>query len=455
MPTLRPISNAQEIDTIVALATPPGRGGIGVIRISGPVALAIGQALSGQQPKPRLANLVSFRDAQGQLLDQGLLLYFPGPASFTGEDVIELQGHGGPVVMDLLLQACLALGARLARPGEFSERAFLNDKLDLAQAEAIADLIDSASRAAALGAARSLSGEFSAHIDALAQALLELRIYVEAAIDFPEEEVDFLAEGQVVQRVEALLAQLAEIQQSAQQGALLTEGIRLALAGRPNVGKSSLLNRLAGYDRAIVTDIPGTTRDSLSEQLTLEGIPITLVDTAGLRATADLVEQAGIARAHVQITQADQVLLLTDSDDPAQWQALIAEQRLPTAKLSIVRNKIDLGASSAPTSWQGLAVLPISALSGAGIPALIAHIKQLAGFRPSEGNFSARRRHLDALARAERALHNGLAQLQERGAGELLAEDLRLAHEALGEIVGVVTPDALLGEIFGSFCIGK
>jgi tRNA modification GTPase len=426
-----------------------------VVRVSGPAALAICRNLTGRKPRPRTATLADFRDQSGTLLDQGLVLYFPGPASFTGEDVVEFQGHGGPVVMDLLLSAVLAKGARLARPGEFSERAFHNDKLDLAQAEAVADLIDSASRAAALGAARSLSGAFSTEIERIAAAMLELRIYIEAAIDFPEEEVDFLAEGQVDARVRSLLEQLDAVQRNAQQGALLNEGIRLALAGRPNVGKSSLLNRLAGYDRAIVTDIAGTTRDSLAEQLTLDGIPVTLVDTAGLRETQDRVEREGIERARLQIAQADQVLLLVDQDEPDDWAALIAEQALPQDRLTLVRNKIDLGGDTAPAEWQGLPILPISALTGDGIANLIAHIKHLAGYRPTEGNFSARRRHLSALAQAQACVEHGLAQLQALGAGELLAEDLRQAHDALGEITGRVTADALLGEIFSSFCIGK
>ncbi len=426
-----------------------------MVRVSGSDALSICQAVTGRRPRPRYATLAEFRDAQGDLLDQGLVLYFAGPASFTGEDVVEFQGHGGPVVMDLLLSAVLAQGARLARPGEFSERAFHNDKLDLAQAEAVADLIDSASRAAALGAARSLSGAFSDEIHRIAQAMLELRIYIEAAIDFPEEEVDFLAEGQVEQRVRDLLDQLAAVQRNAQQGALLNEGIRLALAGRPNVGKSSLLNRLTGYDRAIVTDIAGTTRDSLAEQLTLDGIPITLVDTAGLRLTEDRVEIEGIERARLQIAQADQVLLLVDQDDPNDWAALIEEQQLPRDRLTLVRNTIDLGGEVETAAWDGLPVLPISALTGTGIPALIDHIKVLAGYRPAEGNFSARRRHLTALGQAQTHVEHGLTQLLTLGAGELLAEDLRQAHDALGEITGRVSADALLGEIFSSFCIGK
>ncbi len=444
-------------DTIAAPATPPGRGGIGVIRVSGPAARPVLHAVTGlTNPRPRHAHLVSFADDSGQLVDQGIALFVPAPHSFTGEDVIELHGHGGPVVIDLLLAAVIAAGARMALPGEFSERAFLNDKMDLTQAEAVADLIDSASAAAARNAARSLQGAFSARIDELAGLILELRIYVEAAIDFPEEEVDFLSEGHVQARTRTLLEAVEATIADARQGVLLTEGLHLALAGPPNVGKSSLLNRLAGYDRAIVTPVPGTTRDTLQEQITLDGIPIKLVDTAGLRVSDDVIEQEGIRRALAAFSAADRLLLLTEATDPDAWRKMIDGQQLPAGRVTVVQNKIDLsGDEPGCTTVDGFDVVRLSALTGAGIEDLIAHLKELAGYRNAEGLFSARRRHLVALEAARGSLHRGLAQLDESGAGELLAEDLRAAHDALGEIVGRVSADGLLGEIFSSFCIGK
>ena len=434
------------VDTIAAIATPPGRGGIGIVRISGPRAHTILKQIIDADVVPRVATVRTFHDADRELIDRGLVLLFEAPHSFTGEDVVELQGHGGPVVMDLLLAAVIAAGARLARPGEFSERAFLNGQIDLAQAEAVADLIDSASRAAARSAARSLSGEFSNRIDALAQSTTELRAYVEAAIDFPEDEVDFLSEGAVGEKLRKLIADLDALVGTARQGVLLTEGIRLVLAGAPNVGKSSLLNRLAGYERAIVTAIPGTTRDTLSEQINLDGIPVRLIDTAGLRASTDPIEVEGIRRTRAEVEAADRILWVADATDPA---TRLVPPDLPSDRLTVVINKTDLR----PTEPND--AVAVSALTGEGIAQLKAHIKGLAGFRGEEGLFSARRRHLEALAKARTHLDHGLTALDEGGAGELVAEDLRLAHDALGEIVGRVSADALLGVIFGRFCIGK
>jgi tRNA modification GTPase len=447
---------ALERDTIAAVATAPGRGGVGIVRISGRRSRAIGEAIAGALPPTRRAALRRFRDAQGADVDQGIVLFFAGPSSFTGEDIVELHGHGGPVVLDLLLDAALAAGARMARPGEFSERAFLNGRIDLAQAEAVADLIDSGSRAAARSAMRSLAGEFSNAVERLAREMLEIRLYVEAAIDFPEEEVDFLAESNVRARVARIQEALAEVRAKAGQGALLNEGMSVVIAGRPNAGKSSLLNRFAGYDRAIVTPIPGTTRDVLSERVVIDGLPLRIVDTAGLRPTADPVEQEGVRRARVELDQADRVLLVCDAaaaEDPLE---IARAERLPTERLTIVLNKIDLtGAAPGAEASSTIPRIRISALSGAGMPDLVKHLKAAAGWRDDEGAFSARRRHLDALQRAQSLLEHGLSEFDASGAGELLAEDLRLAHDALGEIVGRVTSDDLLGHIFASFCIGK
>ncbi len=448
-------------DTIAALATPPGRGGVGIIRVSGPLSAPLAEAILGHCPRPRYAYYGPFRGATSQL-DEGIALYFPGPHSFTGEDVLELQGHGGPVIMDLLLERCVQLGARLARPGEFSERAFLNDKLDLAQAEAIADLIDASSRAAAENALRSLQGEFSTRVTALVQRLIELRIYVEAAIDFPEEEIDFLADGKVAEMLKGVSDELAMVRSAAGQGALMREGMSVVIAGRPNAGKSSLLNALTEQDTAIVTDIAGTTRDVLREHIHIDGMPLHIIDTAGLRDTPDAVEQIGVARAWAEIEKADRVLLLVDAatteatDPMAIWPEFVA--RLPDpSRLTLIRNKIDtsreppeLDLSTTPP------VIRLSAKTGQGVDNLKSHLKAVMGYSATtEGRFSARRRHLDALDRAREALENGEAQLHGHGAGELLAEDLRGAQQALGEITGEFSADDLLGEIFGSFCIGK
>ncbi|HEY8567663.1 tRNA uridine-5-carboxymethylaminomethyl(34) synthesis GTPase MnmE [Microbulbifer sp.] len=449
-------------DTIAAVATPPGRGGIGVIRLSGPKAREIGEQLAGKIFKPRFAHYCDFTH-DDQLLDQGLALFFPGPNSFTGEDVVELQGHGGPVILDTLLSALLEMGARQARPGEFSERAFLNDKLDLAQAEAIADLIDAGSAQAAQNALRSLQGVFSEKIEELSENLTSLRIYVEASIDFPEEEIDFLADGKVAADIRALLERLDLVEAQARQGTIMREGMQVAIAGRPNAGKSSLLNALAGRDTAIVTDIAGTTRDVLREHIHIDGMPLHIADTAGLRESPDQVEQIGMQRAWEEIHKADRVLLVVDaaelhSLDPESAWPEFTRQLPDPEKLTLVANKIDLTEYSPGllAHSDGIPVVAISAMTGAGVEALRQHLKQCMGYQASnEGNFSARRRHLDALARARAFIVQGEAQLHSSGAGELLAEDLRQAQQALGEITGAMTADELLGKIFGSFCIGK
>lgn len=449
-------------DTISALATPPGRGGVGIIRISGRKTAEIAHAMLGFEPSPRRAHYGPFLGDDGQVLDEGIALWFPGPHSFTGEDVLELQGHGGPVIMDWLLERTVQLGARLARPGEFSERAFLNDKLDLAQAEAIADLIEASSRAAAENALHSLQGEFSVRVQALVQQLIELRIFVEAAIDFPEEEIDFLGDGRVVEMLAAVRTSLSEVRASAAQGALMREGMSVVIAGRPNAGKSSLLNALTERETAIVTDIAGTTRDVLREHIHLDGMPLHIIDTAGLRDTPDAVEKIGVQRAWAEIEKADRVLLMVDSrestelDPMAIWPEFV--ERLPDpSKLTLVRNKIDeSGETSTPDLDATPPVIRLSATTGAGVDYLKTHLKAVMGYQAtSEGRFSARRRHLDALDRADQALSHGADQLAGASAGELLAEDLRAAQDALGEITGEFTADELLGEIFGSFCIGK
>lgn len=444
-------------DTIVAIATPPGRGGVGIVRLSGPHSTIIAKSICGRVPQPRLATLANFRDAEKEVLDRGLALYFPAPYSFTGEDVLELQGHGGAVVLDLLVQRCLQLGARLARPGEFSERAFVNDKLDLAQAEAVADLIDAGSTQAARAALRSLQGEFSAQIHALTEALIRLRMHVEAAIDFPEEEIDFLADGKILQQLAAIEMAFDVLQRHAQQGALMRDGMTIVLAGQPNVGKSSLLNRLAGYEAAIVTEIAGTTRDVLRERFSLDGLPLHVIDTAGLRDSTDPVEREGVRRARAEIAKADRVLLIVDDRDgvTAADQAIL--DSLPDRPAVILlRNKCDLsGQAPAVLNGDDLSSVRLSALSGAGIDLLREYLKQCMGYAPAEGDFSARRRHLDAFDRAGAALARGREQLVTQRAAELLADELRQAQQALGEITGDFSSDELLGRIFASFCIGK
>jgi tRNA modification GTPase len=450
-------------DTIAAVATAPGRGGVGIVRVSGMQARNLAVALFGREPKPRHAHYGAFLAGNRQVIDEGVLLFFPGPNSFTGEDVLELQGHGGPVILDLLLRRCLELGARQARPGEFSERAFLNDKLDLAQAEAIADLIEASSEQAARNALRSLQGEFSKRVHGLTESLIQLRIHVEAAIDFPEEEIDFLADGHVLRQLDSVQEHLQQVVREASQGALLRDGMNVVIAGRPNAGKSSLLNALAGRETAIVSDIAGTTRDVLREHIHIDGMPLHVIDTAGLRATDDQVEKIGVERAVKAINEADRVLLVVDASTPAAsdpfalWPEFF-EVRPASAKVTLIRNKADLSGEPGGLSVaeDGHVSIALSARSGEGLELLREHLKACMGYQQhAEGSFSARRRHLEALRQASAHLEHGRAQLTLAGAGELLAEDLRQAQHALGEITGAFSSDDLLGRIFSSFCIGK
>ncbi len=439
-------------ETIVALATPTGKGGIGVIRVSGPRVPQIAHTLLGCLPSPRYATFKRFTDSSGELIDHGIALYFPAPHSFTGEEVLELQGHGGLVVMDLLLKSIIQLGARLARPGEFSERAFLNGKIDLAQAEAIADLIESASVQAARCALRSLEGEFSSEIHQLVQQLIELRSYIEASIDFIDEEIDQIADGQVIEKIITLIKKIANLLDKAHQGYLLKEGMRIVLVGEPNVGKSSLLNSLAGRETAIVTPVPGTTRDVVRDQIQIEGMPLHITDTAGLRETLDPVEQEGIRRTKLALQEADLVILLLDdrSPDDSVQAHLLAQMPIPPL---IIRNKIDL--SGHPVGLSESGVLYLSAKTGAGIEVLKNYLKEKMGLHSNpESNFMARRRHLEALQRAQSALKMSLTHAQFSHY-ELLAEELRQAQQALGEITGEFSADDLLGQIFTTFCIGK
>ena len=439
-------------DTIAAIATPPGRGGIGVIRISGPFAPEIGRQLADTLPSPRHAAFSEFKDEQGQPLDSGIILYFPSPHSFTGEDVVELHGHGGPVVLDLLLRQCLYHGARQARPGEFTERAFHNGKLDLAQAEAVADLIDSCSEQAARSAHRSLQGVFSESIQNVAEKLIALRTYVEAAIDFPEEEIDFLSEGRVVHELDEIISNMAALLASAKQGCLLREGLHVVLAGRPNAGKSSLLNILARQDRAIVSPSPGTTRDTIDVQIQIDGMPVNLVDTAGLRAVEDEVESEGVRRTQEALENADHVLfIIDDCFSPT------LEQGLAAVPYTWVFNKIDLtGRAAGRFQYENRDALAISAKTGAGLDELRTHLKKVAGYQEVDGStFIARSRHLEAINKALQHVITGRRQLTEFNAGELLAEELRLAQRDLGEVTGEFTSEQLLDRIFSSFCIGK
>ncbi|MFY0663584.1 MAG: tRNA uridine-5-carboxymethylaminomethyl(34) synthesis GTPase MnmE [Natronospirillum sp.] len=448
-------------DTICAIATPPGRGGVGIIRVSGPLATTIASAVVQRPLTPRYAHYGPFYDASGAVLDEGIALFFPNPHSFTGEDVLELQGHGGPVILDLLLQAVVQAGARLARPGEFSERAFLNDKLDLAQAEAIADLIEASSVQAARSAVRSLQGDFSREVSRLVEDCIQLRIYVEAAIDFPEEEIDFLSDGHVATQLSELRTSLKETQASAQRGTLLQEGMTVVIAGRPNAGKSSLLNALSGSDSAIVTDIAGTTRDILRESIQIDGLPLHIIDTAGLRDTDDQVEKIGIERAWMQIDKADLVLLMIDSRAESNAEALADQAELlqrirQQVPVLLVRNKCDLSGETPGLTKGDQDVITLSAREHQGIDTLRTYLKQTMGYEHTiEGGFIARRRHLDALNRAAQALDAADAQLHGAAAGELVAEDLRVAQYALNEITGEFSSDDLLGRIFSSFCIGK
>lgn len=461
-PDILPASSL-DTDTIAAVATASGVGGIGVVRVSGPLALPIGRQVTGRDLIPRQATLAEFCDAGGEVVDSGIALAFRAPASFTGEDVVELQGHGGPVVLHLVLEAVLARGARRARPGEFTERAFHNGKLDLAQAEAVADLITSASAAAARGAMRSLQGAFSRAVDALDRAVLELRIHVEAAMDFPEEDEEFLSEGQVPGRLHQVDAGFSALLGQARQGVLLRDGITVALAGAPNVGKSSLLNRLAGQERAIVTEVPGTTRDLIHADLTIDGMPLQVVDTAGLRDTVDPVEREGVRRAREQAVGADLVLVVEDDRESSHAGAGAAAELLAAgvepARLIRVRNKADLSGRQPgvvdDSRVPGVGTVRVSALTGAGLEDLVGQIKGKVGFAGEGSTFTARRRHIDALQAGQAALGRSRDLLAAGAPAELVAEELRAVHQALGSIVGQVSADELLGEIFSSFCIGK
>ena len=453
----------EHTDTIVAQATPPGRGGVGIIRVSGPKAKEVALAVAGRELKPRYAEYLPFKNEDGTALDQGIALFFKGPNSFTGEDVLELQGHGGPVLMDMMIRRILEIdGIRAARPGEFSERAFMNDKLDLAQAEAIADLIDASSEEAAKSAFKSLQGAFSTRVNELVEALIHLRIYVEAAIDFPEEEIDFLSDGKVAGDLNGIIERLDAVRREANQGAIMREGMKVVIAGRPNAGKSSLLNALSGKDSAIVTDIAGTTRDVLREHIHIDGMPLHIIDTAGLREASDEVERIGIERAWEEIQQADRVLFMvdsttTDATDPAEiWPEFI--ERLPESLgITVIRNKVELtGESTGICHVNNPTLIRLSARTGDGVEPLREHLKECMGFAgTTEGGFMARRRHLDALERAASHLETGKEQLEGFMAGEILAEELRLSQQHLSEITGEFTSDDLLGRIFTSFCIGK
>ena len=446
--------------TIAAIATPPGRGGVGVIRLSGPKSYEIAHALTQKDlPKARFAGFRQFYDASGEVMDEGLAICFPNPNSFTGEDVVELQGHGGPVIQNALLGRLLELGAIAAKAGEFSMRAFENGKLDLVQAEAIADLIDATSQAAARSAVRSLQGAFSTKVNRVLEQLIHLRLHVEAAIDFPEEEIDFLADGKILNLLDGVTSAVNQVQQSARQGQLLREGLQVVIAGKPNAGKSSLLNALAGIERAIVTDIAGTTRDVLHEKITLKGLPITLTDTAGLRETGDIVEKEGIRRAIKEIEQADLLLLVYDlsqGEDPLQLAQAYFAEHIEPKRLMLIGNKCDLMATTSHIEdFNGFRHIMVSAKQETGVQALIEAITAHAGFQPEEDTFIARTRHLDAMKRTQLYLAEAREQLVVYNAGELVAESLRLAQNALGEITGDFSADDLLGKIFGSFCIGK
>lgn len=438
-------------DTIVAPATPPGTGGVGIVRVSGPAVETIARAVLGSLPEPRTATYRNFRNAAGERIDAGIALYFPAPASFTGESVLELHGHGGPVVIGMVVDAVIELGARPAEPGEFSKRAFLNDKLDLVQAEAIADLIGSGTEQAARAALRSLSGAFSKSVDDLALQVLQLRMHVEAAIDFPEEEIDFLSDAALLKRIDECGRAFAALLAKARQGRVLRDGFQVVIVGKPNAGKSSLLNLLSGQEAAIVTEVAGTTRDVLREQIDIDGLAVELVDTAGLRSDPDRIEAEGIRRARAALASADAVLWIQDVTDEGQE---LPHEDLPEGvPVTIVHNKIDK-TDDAPGIVDGDVWL--SAQTGEGIDALRQRIREIAGYEGrGEGAFTARRRHVRALRRAAAHFQEGRRALEATKAGELLAEELRLSHDALGEITGACTADDLLGKIFSEFCIGK
>lgn len=452
-----------DTDTIAAIATGPGAGGVGIIRLSGPQAFAVAYAMTGITANARQAHYAQIHDQQQEILDQGLLIQFPGPNSFTGEDVAELHCHGGPVLLRTILRECINCGARQASPGEFSQRAFLNNKIDLVQAEAIADLISSSTEAAARSASRSLSGAFSTQVDALLEQLIRLRVFIEAAIDFPEEEIDFIADSDVLERLEAIESSIAKLLQSARRGRTLRDGLKLVIAGAPNAGKSSLLNQLAEQDTAIVTDIPGTTRDLLREYIQIDGLPLHIVDTAGLRNSADAIEQEGIRRARTEMLSADHILLVVDNSANAATQdapSLISSygnDLPPDVPITLIRNKCDLSQTPASlTTGDVVTEICLSARNGDGIDLLRKHLLATAGMADSESSdFSARERHVHALEDCAEHLRQGLFQLKQHGAAELIAEDLRYAQDSLGSITGSFSSDELLGEIFSSFCIGK
>jgi len=459
-------------DTIAAIATPPGNGGVGIIRISGTLVPEIAKHLirraCSQQASgihsipgdnkpliPRLAQYSSFTDEDGSVIDSGITLYFPAPASYTGEDILELQGHGGSVVLDMLLRRVLSLGARLANPGEFTERAFLNNKLDLAQAEAVADLIESSTEQSVRSAQKSMQGVFSVQVNELVEELTELRTYVEAAIDFVDEEIDFLTDGVVENRMVKILNRIEQIQKTAQQGRLLRDGMTVVLAGKPNAGKSSLLNALAGHEAAIVTDIAGTTRDVLKERIQLDGMPLHIIDTAGLRESDNAIEQEGIRRAHQEIKNADKILLLIDAREPDVESIL--KTLPPGGNITQIYNKIDLLGLEPEIKQTELGTqIYLSIKTGDGMELLKQHLKQSVGFNEATDNvFIARRRHIEALNKGHEFVESALNQLRSSQAGELVAEDLRQAQNSLAEITGKFTSDDLLGKIFSSFCIGK
>ncbi len=442
-------------DTIAAIATAPGRGGVGIVRASGPLAAEIARQLLRKSPTPRHAHFLTLVDAEAEAIDNGLLLFFPGPRSFTGEDVLELQLHGSPIALALAQRRLHELGCRPARPGEFSERAFLNGRIDLTQAEAIADLIASRSESSLRAAQRSLSGVFSERVNELLERLIQARVHVEAAIDFPEEEIDFLSDGQILARIDGLIASLQELNGAAQRGQRLNDGLQLLILGAPNTGKSSLLNQLSGSDSAIVTDIPGTTRDLLREHIELDGVLLTLIDSAGLRASSDPVELEGQRRARrVGDIVGHRLMLVDDSRAEESLQALADPPG--TSPCSWLFNKIDLsGRAAGPFKYQHEPAFAISVKTGAGMAELRQHLHTLAGGGEHEGSFSARQRHLDALSRVANHLDQARMRLIDERAGELVAEELRLAQDALASITGTFGADDLLGEIFGSFCIGK
>lgn len=454
----------QNSETIVALATPHGRGGVAVIRVSGSNIQPIAKQLLGRVPKKRYAKYLSFLSEDGSIIDEGLALYFPAPYSFTGEDVLELQGHGGPVIVNCLLKRVMQLGARLARPGEFTERAFLNSKLDLVQAEAISDLINAESEQAARAAMRSLQGDFSQRINQMRDILIDLRTWLEAAIDFSDENIDFLKNSEVVNKLLSILNNIREIKKLAQQGTLLQEGLSLAIVGPPNAGKSSLLNKLSAQESSIVTSFPGTTRDVIREKIQIEGLILNVVDTAGLRITNDEIEKEGIKRTLTEIVKADLILWVVDHEttsigDLKFWkeQQIFFNDFFIDKRIIIIRNKIDLKQEKANINTEmGFNVIKLSAKTGEGLTLLFNYLKKCAGYMISpEGNFSARRRHLEALTNTEIALNNGLVKLKENQFPELLAEDLLMGQNFLGEITGQFTTNDLLGKIFSSFCIGK